>query len=113
MRDYILPYFYDTIKTMKRETKIFLPAAITNYHQLFMGSTCTSSRKVILGKVEGIINPVIEQFVVRLIEEGKKEEAKVILILLDTPGGLEESMRNMIKAILQSPIPVTTYVYPR
>ena len=97
---------------MKRETKFSFLLLLLIIISFLWVPLVQAQEKVILGKVEGIINPVIEQFVVRLIEEGKKEEAKVILILLDTPGGLEESMRNMIKAILQSPIPVTTYVYP-
>ena len=92
MRDYILPYFYDTIKTMKRETKFSFLLLLLIIISFLWVPLVQAQEKVILGKVEGIINPVIEQFVVRLIEEGKKEEAKVILILLDTPGGLEESM---------------------
>ncbi len=97
---------------MKKAIKsFFLPLLL-----LVIGFPCPSlagaQEKIILGKIEGIINPITEQFIVRLIEEGKKAEAEVILILMDTPGGLEESMRNIVKAILQSPIPVATYVYP-
>jgi len=111
MRNYILPHIYDTIKVMKRKFKFFLSLLLLAIS--FSGVPFAQSQeKIISGKVEGTINPVTEQFIIRLIEEGEKEEAKAILILLDTPGGLEESMRNIIKAILQSPLPVISYVYP-
>jgi len=96
---------------MRRKIKFFLPLLLLVIS--FSGVTSAQSQeKIISGKVEGTINPVTEQFIIRLIEEGEKEEAKAILILLDTPGGLEESMRNIVKAILQSPLPVISYVYP-
>ncbi len=111
MRNYILPHLYGTIKVMRRKIKFFLPLLLLVIS--FSGVTSAQSQeKIISGKVEGTINPVTEQFIIRLIEEGEKEEAKAILILLDTPGGLEESMRNIVKAILQSPLPVISYVYP-
>jgi len=111
MRNYILPHIYDTIKVMKRKIKFFLSLLLLAIS--FSGVPFAQSQeKIISGKVEGTINPVTEQFIIRLIEEGEKEEAKAILILLDTPGGLEESMRNIVKAILQSPLPVISYVYP-
>ena len=84
MRDYILTYFYDTIKTMKRETKFSFLLLLLIIISFLWVPLVQAQKKVILGKVEGIINPVIEQFVVRLIEEGKRR-SKVILILLDTP----------------------------
>lgn len=97
---------------MKRKNLKILLLLLLVVAILFWNSFVAAQEKVIIGKLEGVINPVTEQFVVRLIEEGEKEEAQAILILLDTPGGLEESMRNIVKAILQSPLPVITYVYP-
>ena len=94
-------------KNLKIILLLLLVVAILSWN-----SFVAAQEKVVIGKLEGVINPVTEQFVVRLIEEGEKEEAQAILILLDTPGGLEESMRNIVKAILQSPLPVITYVYP-
>jgi membrane-bound serine protease (ClpP class) len=65
------------------------------------------------GKIQGIITPVMEEFVRRVLTEAHREKAWGILFLLDTPGGLEESMRTIVREILQSPVPVVVYVYPQ
>jgi len=46
------------------------------------------------------------------IAQANSEDAKLILITMDTPGGLDTSMRKIIQSILQSQVPVVTYVYP-
>ncbi|HBO84987.1 MAG: serine protease [Deltaproteobacteria bacterium GWC2_42_11] len=62
--------------------------------------------------VDGIVNPVMSEFIVKGIENASKEKAEVIIIQLDTPGGLDLSMRDITKAILSSDVPVIVYVAP-
>jgi membrane-bound serine protease (ClpP class) len=63
-------------------------------------------------RVDGIIGPASADFIVRGLAKAAEEEARLVVIELDTPGGLDTAMRQIIKAILASPVPVATYVSP-
>ncbi|MFQ5586727.1 MAG: nodulation protein NfeD, partial [Thermodesulfobacteriota bacterium] len=63
-------------------------------------------------KVEGIINPVISEFIIKGIEEAENEDAEAVIIQIDTPGGLDLSMRDIVKVMLASEIPIVVYVAP-
>lgn len=63
-------------------------------------------------ELKGVINPPMARYIVRGIGEGAKSGAKGVVILLDTPGGLDTSMREIVKAIMNAPLPIITYVYP-
>lgn len=62
--------------------------------------------------VQGAIGPASASFAVRGIERARKLGAQLVVLEMDTPGGLDKSMRDIIQAILASPVPVATYVYP-
>ena len=61
---------------------------------------------------EGIINPVSSELFITAIAEAEKAKAEAIIIQLDTPGGLDTSMRDIIKAIIASDVPVIVHIYP-
>jgi membrane-bound serine protease (ClpP class) len=69
--------------------------------------------EIVVFDVEGPINPGTATFLTRGIEEAEKRDAALVIIRLDTPGGLASSMRTMVKAILNSPVPVVVYVSPQ
>src|SRR5438105_3946857 len=58
----------------------------------------------------GTVNPASAELVVSAIHEAEHDRRAAIIIEIDTPGGLDSSMREMVKAILASSIPVITYV---
>ncbi len=68
---------------------------------------------VFLLKVDGAITPPMAEYITDGIEHAEKENADLVLIEMDTPGGLDESMRQIVKKELESTVPICVYVYPR
>src|SRR5690625_4131898 len=62
--------------------------------------------------VQDIIGPATADHIIRHLDHAVKQQADLFIIELDTPGGLDSSMRAIIQAILRSPIPVATFVSP-
>jgi membrane-bound serine protease (ClpP class) len=63
-------------------------------------------------EVDGIINPATAKFITESIDQTTQQGAQCLIIQLDTPGGLMESMRMIVKKILTSNIPIIVYVAP-
>jgi len=63
-------------------------------------------------EVDGIINPATAKFIVDSIDQATQQGSQCLIIQLDTPGGLMESMRLIVKKMLASTIPIIVYVAP-
>ncbi len=66
----------------------------------------------VLLNINGAIGPGVQNYIVRNIEKANAAQAKLIIIELNTPGGLESSMRGINEAIISSRVPVVAYVAP-
>ncbi|MHB1132252.1 MAG: NfeD family protein [Chloroflexota bacterium] len=68
---------------------------------------------IYLARIEGVINPVTATYVQRVLAEAEQNRANVLLIEMDTPGGLMDSMRVITGSILNARVPVVVYVAPQ
>ncbi|MCG8414679.1 MAG: nodulation protein NfeD [Pseudomonadales bacterium] len=79
---------------------------------LMLVSSRLQAAEAHLVRLNGAIGPASSDFVMRAIDEAALVQADLVIIQLDTPGGLDVSMRDIIRHILASPVPVVTWVAP-
>src|SRR5208283_3063038 len=70
------------------------------------------TRRVLLIAVNGIINPAEADYISGAISEAERINAEALIIRIDTPGGLDTSMRSIVRDVVGSPTPVVVYVAP-
>ena len=71
-----------------------------------------ASRFATLIELNGPIGPAMSRYVEHSLADAGSDHSAVVILQMDTPGGLDTSMRDIIKAILASPVPVVAYVAP-
>ncbi|HSC35106.1 MAG TPA: hypothetical protein VLG45_07515, partial [Thermodesulfobacteriota bacterium] len=72
-----------------------------------------SPHELVLIEINGMINPATLDYIRTGIEESESRSAEALIILLDTPGGLLNSTKEIVKLLLNSPVPVVVYVSPK
>jgi membrane-bound serine protease (ClpP class) len=71
-----------------------------------------ASPKIVAVDVDGMVHPITAEIVGGAIAQAKNENASLVLVRINTPGGLMDAMRATIEKIVASPVPVVTYVAP-
>jgi len=72
-----------------------------------------NSGEIFVIKIKGPIGPVTDTYFKRVLNQAEQHGAICIIVEMDTPGGLMESMKDIMQKIISSPVPVIVYVYPR
>jgi len=80
--------------------------------ELKAGQEKGAKREIYYVRAEGIINPVMAEYLISNIKKAESDKASALIIELDTPGGLDLSMREIIKTELSSTVPIVVYVAP-
>ncbi len=62
--------------------------------------------------IDAIVHPITVEIVGRAIEQARQENAAIVLVRINTPGGLADAMREIMQELVASPVPVVTYVTP-
>ncbi len=95
---------------------LFLPLlasmALAIHYPVTNGWSEQEQPSALVFEIKGAIGPGISDFIRRGLEKAETTQAKVVIFQLDTPGGLDLAMRDIIKNILTSTVPVVTYVAP-
>ena len=71
-----------------------------------------AAKRAVVLDVNGVIGPAMADYIVREIKAAAPADTGLIVLRMNTPGGLDTSMRQIVSAILASPVPVATYVAP-
>jgi len=77
-----------------------------------LGLSAAHAGEIVVATYEGVINPVAAEYLHDALASAESTSAQAVVLKLDTPGGLDTSMRLIIKDITGSPIPVIVYVSP-
>jgi membrane-bound serine protease (ClpP class) len=76
-------------------------------------ATTTNTNKAYLVEIDGSIGPVSQELITRGIDSAESEGASMVILQMNTPGGLDHSMREIVQAILDAHIPVITFISPQ
>jgi membrane-bound serine protease (ClpP class) len=79
---------------------------------LFLTIVSVQAKEVYTIRINGAINPPVAGFIKESIEKTQEKGGEALVILLDTPGGLDTSMRDIVKNIMDASVPVVVYVSP-
>jgi membrane-bound serine protease (ClpP class) len=72
----------------------------------------SGSRKVVVADVDGTIDPVMARYLTRIIDDAQSDDVALLILRIDTPGGLLESTREIVADMLASETPIVTFVGP-
>lgn len=95
-----------------KNLKIIILGIIALFFSIIVSADNSTQPKALLLEINSAIDPATVDYIHRGLQQAQQQNAALIILQMDTPGGLDKSMRAIIKDIIASPIPVVTYVAP-
>ena len=108
----LLTYVKIWVRNLKMKRIILILPALLWFLFCFPGNNFAAENEVYIIEISGSINPAVADFLKKGINQAAEDNVSCVIIKIDTPGGLAESMREIVKAIFASKVPVVTYVAP-
>ncbi len=102
----------DALRKLVGTAGKLLRKTIAFFVALLFCTAAAASPTAVLIPLNGAVGPASADFVVRALARAAEDHAQLAILEIDTPGGLDQSMRSIIKAILSSPIPVAAFIAP-
>jgi len=102
----------DAVRALSGTAGLLLRKALAFFAGLLLCSAAAASPVVVVIPLNGAVGPASADFVVRALARAADEHAELAVLEIDTPGGLDQSMRSIIKAIVASPVPVAAFIAP-
>ncbi|NWF98474.1 MAG: nodulation protein NfeD [Nitrospirae bacterium] len=85
---------------------------IFSFQNILVAETSNENRQIMVITINSVINPISAEFIQKSIARANDKNFEALVIELDTPGGLDASMRTIVKEIINSRVPVIVYVSP-
>jgi membrane-bound serine protease (ClpP class) len=104
--------FREIAMTRVRMLPFLLASVLSAMALSTLAAPANAAERAVVLNVDGVIGPAIADFVVRELHQVTPDKVGIVVLRMNTPGGLDSSMRQIISAILASPVPVATYVAP-
>ena len=95
-----------------RALAILMPALAMLALLPALGDAAAAGQRALVLEIDGVIGPPLADDIGRELRAARPDEVGIVVLRMNTPGGLDASMRQIVSAILASPVPVATYVAP-
>ena len=97
---------------MRLRAATLILAVFSTIAAVVLAAPASAAQRAIVLDVDGAIGPAIADYIVRELQAVNPDDVGLVVLRMNTPGGLDTSMRKIISAILASPVPVATFVAP-
>jgi membrane-bound serine protease (ClpP class) len=100
------------IVMMRLRAATLILAIFSTIAAMVLAAPASAAERAVVLDVDGAIGPAIADYIVRELQAVSPDDVGLVVLRMNTPGGLDTSMRKIISAILASPVPVATFVAP-